>query len=117
MKVRNYTRVEKRDAFLKEKAAGVGMRVAISEEDGAEKVVMRILEVEPFGFTPMHSHSYEHAMFVVKGNGLVTDGKKECRLEREDVLFIPSNQVHQIRNTGESTLVLVSVLPLEGVKD
>ena len=116
MKVRHYTRVEKRDAFFKEKSSGVSMRVAISEEDGARKVVMRILEIDPYGFTPMHAHSYEHAMFVIKGSGLVTDGKKECRLEKEDVLFIPSDQTHQIKNTGESELILVSVLPLDNDK-
>lgn len=112
MKVRNISRVEKRDAFLKEKAAGVSIRVAIAEEDGAKSSIMRILEVDPEGFTPLHAHEYEHLMFVVRGVGSVTDGSKECRLEKEDVIFVPPGQKHQIKNTGEGELVLVSVLPI-----
>ncbi len=113
MKVRNYNKVEKRGAFLKEKAVGVSMRVAIAEEDGAKDIVMRILEVDPEGYTPLHTHDYEHLLFVVKGKGLVTDGSRECRMEKDDVVFVPGGQVHQIKNTGDSELVIVSVLPLK----
>lgn len=113
MKVRNFNKIEKRSAFLKEKAAGVSMRVAIAEEDGAKNIVMRVLEIDPEGFTPLHAHEYEHHLFVVRGKGLVTDGAKECRLEKDDVVFIPVDQMHQIRNTGDSELILVSVLPLQ----
>lgn len=113
MKVRNISRVERRDAFLKEKAAGVSIRVAIAEEDGAKNSIMRILEIDPEGFTPMHAHDYEHLMFVVRGAGMVTDGGKECRLEKEDVIFVPPGQKHQIKNTGEAELILVSVLPVQ----
>ena len=113
MKVRNISRVERRDAFLKEKAAGVSIRVAIAEEDGAKNSIMRILEIDPEGFTPLHTHDYEHLMFVVRGAGMVTDGSKECRLEKEDVIFVPPGQAHQIKNTGEAELILVSVLPVQ----
>jgi quercetin dioxygenase-like cupin family protein len=112
MKVRNYNKVEKRGAFLKEKAAGVSMRVAIAEEDGAQSTIMRILEIDPEGFTPLHTHDYEHLMFVVRGKGMVTDSSRECRLEKDDVVFVPSGQAHQIKNTGDSELVIVSVLPV-----
>lgn len=113
MKVRNFNRVEKRGAFLKDKAKGVSMRVAISEEDGAKNTIMRILEIDPEGFTPLHTHDYEHLMFVVRGKGVVTDGSRECRLEREDVIFVPSGQAHQIKNTGDTELIFVSVLPVQ----
>ncbi len=113
MKVRNISRVEKRDAFLREKAVGVSFRVAIAEEDGAKNSIMRILEIDPDGHTPLHTHDYEHLMFVVRGNGIVTDGNKECRLEKEDVIFVPEGQAHQIKNTGDAELILVSVLPVE----
>jgi quercetin dioxygenase-like cupin family protein len=112
MKVRNFAKVEKRGAFLKEKAVGVSLRVAISEEDGAHKLTMRILEIDPDGYTPMHAHEYEHAMLVLKGNGLVTDGAKDCLLEKDDVLFIPAGQIHQLKNTNDSELVLVSIIPI-----
>lgn len=113
MKIRNFHKVEKRDAYLREKAKGCSIRVAIAEEDGAETVAMRIHEIDPGGYTPMHAHPWEHAIYVIKGSGKVLDGKRECPLEKDDVLFVNKDQQHQIKNTGETALVLVSVIPIQ----
>lgn len=111
MKVRNYNKVEKRDAFRHEKSTGVSVRVAISVEDGAQQLAMRVIEIDPGGFTSMHTEPHEQAIFVTKGAGLVTDGKRECRLAPDDVLFIPAEQEHQIKNTGDGRLILISSIP------
>ena len=111
MKVRNYNKVEKRDAFRREKSVGVGVRVAISVEDGANQLARRVIELEIGGFTSMHTEEHEQAIFVTKGSGIVTDGKKECKLAADDVLFIPANQEHQIKNTGDIRLILISTIP------
>lgn len=113
MKIRNFNKVEKRDAYVRDKAKGASVRVAIAEEDGAEELTMSVYEVDPGGFTPLHAHPWEHAVFVVQGNGIVFDGKEECKLGRNDVLFIPKNQKHQIKNTGEQNLILTSVVPIQ----
>jgi len=112
MKIRNYTRVERRDAFLKENAKGVSIRVAISEEDGAQTLTMSIFELDPDGYTPLHEHSHEHAVFVLRGSGKMIDGKKEHILSKDDVVFVPANQKHQIKNTGDSVLTLINVVPI-----
>jgi quercetin dioxygenase-like cupin family protein len=113
MKIRNFHKVEKRDAYVRDKAKGVSLRVAIAEEDGAEELTMSVYEVDPGGHTPLHSHPWEHAVFVIQGKGKVVDGKRECVLEKNDVLFIPKNQKHQIKNSGEQELILISVVPIQ----
>lgn len=113
MKIRNFHKVEKRSAYVREKAKGVSLRVAIAEEDGANDLTMRIYEVDPGGFTPLHSHPWEHAVYVVQGKGSIVDGKSECVLEKNDVLFIPKDQKHQIKNMGDQLLILVSVVPIQ----
>lgn len=112
MKVRNYHKIERRDAYFHEHTVGVGVRVAISVEDGAAKLAMRVIEIDPAGSIPKRSEQYEQAVYVTKGHGTITDGKRECRLEPDDVLFIPAGQAHQIRNTGSEKLVLISTIPL-----
>ncbi len=110
MKVRNYNKVERRDV-RRDQSAGVSVRVAISVEDGAQQLAMRVIEIDPGGLTAMHTEPHEQAIFVTKGSGLVTDGKRECRLAPDDVLFIPAEQKHQIKNTGDGRLILVSTIP------
>lgn len=113
MKIRNFHKVEKRDAYMRDNSRGVSLRVAISEEDGAKELTLTVYELDPDGFTPLHSHPWEHAVFVVQGSGKVMDGKQECSLERNDVLYIAADEKHQIKNTGESNMVLISVVPIQ----
>ena len=69
MKVMNY-----KEAELKaEKAAkGAGIRWLLSERDGETEMAMRVIEIEAGGQTPDHSHSWEHQVFMLKGEGRVT---------------------------------------------
>ena len=113
MKIRDYHKVEKRTAYRREKSEGASLRVAISREDGANDLSMSIYEIDPAGFTPLHSHPWEHAVYVISGKGVILDSGKERRLGKDDVLYIPADQKHQIKNTGEFPLVLVSVIPIK----
>ena len=61
---------------------------------------MRQFEVAPGGYTPKHSHPYEHEVFVLEGNGVVLEGDREHTLKPGDVVFVVPGEVHQFRNTG-----------------
>jgi quercetin dioxygenase-like cupin family protein len=113
MKIRDYHKVEKRDAYPREGARGVGVRVAIAREDGARDLTMRVYELNPGGFTPLHAHPWEHAVFVVSGKGIISDGKQESRLEKNDCLFIAPDEQHQIKNTGPDMMLVISVVPIK----
>lgn len=113
MKIRDYHRVEMRAAYRQEGGKNVGVRVAIAREDGAQNLAMRVYEIDPGGFTPLHSHPWEHAVFVVRGKGIIFDGKKESELHKDDCLLIAPNEPHQVKNTGEEEMVLISVVPIK----
>ncbi|MFH2057039.1 MAG: cupin domain-containing protein [bacterium] len=113
MKIRDYHKIEQRAAYPREGARGVGLRVAIAKEDGARDLAMRVYELDPGGFTPLHSHPWEHAVFIVRGSGKIFDGKKECRLEQNDCLYIAPDEKHQITNTGDQTMLVISVVPIK----
>jgi quercetin dioxygenase-like cupin family protein len=77
----------------------VVMRWVISEKDGAENFYMRIIEAGPgTEGPPLHSHDYEHEMYILEGQGVVLgeDGEKEFK--EGDVIFIPPNEIHQIKH-------------------
>ncbi|MBA7484876.1 hypothetical protein ES707_20407 [subsurface metagenome] len=90
---------------------GVTKRVVIGPEDGAPNFTMRIIEVEPKAAVPMHTHVWEHEIFVLSGKGalLLEDGEKPA--EKDSVVYMPPNLVHGFANKGDETLRLICLIP------
>lgn len=94
-----------------EGASGCHVRSLVSESDGAPNFAMRQFEVAPGGHTPRHSHGYEHEVFVLEGRGVVVEGDSEHPLRAGDVVFVAPHDIHQFRNTGESPLKFLCLIP------
>jgi quercetin dioxygenase-like cupin family protein len=90
---------------------GVTGRVLLGREDGAEKFCMRLFEIAPGGYTPKHSHDWEHEIFVHSGEGTVFNGGEWVPVSTGTVLFIPPNEEHQLKNVAESPFVFVCLIP------
>ncbi len=110
MKIMKYAQADPR-SFESESVKGVTGRVAIGREDGARNFCMRVFELAPGGFTPRHSHDWEHEIFVHGGEGEVWTGTGWEALGSGTVLFIPPSEEHQIRNAGKGTFVFVCLIP------
>ncbi len=72
---------------------------------------MREFEVAPGGYTPRHSHDFEHEVFVLSGEGVVSEGDQEYKLTTGDVVFVQPNEVHQFRNTGTQPMRFLCLIP------
>lgn len=95
-------------------AEKVTMRLMVGRDDGAPTFAMRLFEVEPGGHTPLHQHNYEHEVMVVAGQGQVVDNAKQDDakpIEAGDVIYMPPNEMHQFRNTGDEVLKFVCLVP------
>ena len=99
------------DAVGEEGACGISIRWVISEKDGAPNFSMRVFEVAPGGYSPYHSHPWEHEVFVLEGSGVVVQEAGEVPISRGDVLFIPGGEMHQLRNASEETLEFICLIP------
>jgi quercetin dioxygenase-like cupin family protein len=110
MKVIQYRQISPK-IFEGNGAAGVTGRVAIGKGDGAGNFVMRIFEVSPGGHTPKHTHDWEHEVFAHCGKGEVFSGGAWHPFETGDAVFIPANEEHQIRNSGEENLLFLCLIP------
>ncbi len=91
---------------------GVVKREVITANDGAPHFCMRVLDVEPGGSTPSHSHWWEHEVFVLSGQGVVVSGDKETQIAKDSVVFVPPNEHHCFVNKGNETLRFICVIPL-----
>lgn len=109
MIVRNYERVKAEEAA---EAEGVTVRVVIGEAEGAPNFVMRVFDVEPGAATPLHTHDWEHEVFVLAGRGRVYGGGDEAALGEGDTVFVPPLEEHRFVNEGNDTLRFICVIPL-----
>ena len=109
MEVFHYQDVE---AKLAEKEASkVKVRWLITKETGAENFAMRLFEMEAGGYSPFHSHPWEHEVFILEGEGLVIGEEGERKFGAGDVIFIPPNEKHQLKNNGEKTVKFLCLVP------
>ncbi|MDM8524028.1 cupin domain-containing protein [Desulfococcaceae bacterium HSG8] len=110
MKIMHYSEAEPK-YFDSDAAKGVAGRVVIGKADGADNFCMRVFELSENGYSPRHSHEWEHEIFVHSGKGEVFCNGEWLSLNPGSVIFIPGSEEHQIRNTGEGKLVFVCLIP------
>jgi len=111
-KVAHYTDIEAKE--FGPTAPGVKIRVLIDDEhDGAPVYKLRMIEIDPGGNSPHHSHPYEHENFVVAGTGQVNIDDVWHDLEPGDVVFVPPGIQHQYRNAGDATFKFLCGIPVD----
>ncbi len=109
MKIFHYRGVEAKDA--EEGASKLKVRWLITKDMGAENFAMRFFEMDPEGYSPFHSHAWEHEVFILEGEGIVVGGGEERKFRTGDVIFVPPNEKHQFKNTGETTVKFLCLIP------
>jgi quercetin dioxygenase-like cupin family protein len=110
MKVFRYDSVQLEEVEAAD-ASKVKVRWLITKELGAENFAMRVFEIEPLGYTPLHSHPWEHEVFILEGKGQTVDKAKTTPFSAGDVVFVPPNEWHQFQNTGEAVLKFICLIP------
>lgn len=110
MKCVSYSQIEPR-IFDNEVAKGVAGRVLVGKADGADNFCMRVFEIAPGGHTPKHAHAWEHEMFFHAGQGELFGEGEWKPVSAGCAALVPGGVEHQVRNTGDTTLVLVCLVP------
>jgi len=109
-KVVHYQKIEAKPAGPE--APGTSIRWIIDEEnDGAPNCVLRVIEVEPGGHTPDHTHPFEHENFVLEGRGRVLIEDNWQDLGPGDVVFVPGGTRHSYANAGDQPFKFLCTIP------
>ena len=114
MKIEKSSNIKK-TKVIADGAKDVEIRWLISKEDGAENFAMRMFEIQPGGHTPLHTHPHEHEIFIVEGKGVLVFEGKEHKFAAEHTIFVPGGKEHQFKNTGNSLLRLLCLIPASAV--
>jgi len=65
----------------------------------------------PGGYTPRHTHDWEHEVYILRGAGdLVTD-QGSIPLTPDQAILIAPGESHQFRCTGENDLEMLCIVP------
>jgi quercetin dioxygenase-like cupin family protein len=110
MKILRYAEMQATH-FESEQVKGIGARVVIGKSDGANNFCMRIFEIAAGGHTPMHTHDWEHEMFIHSGSGELYGNGQWNQVKSGTVVFIPGREEHQLKNTGAEPLTFLCLVP------
>jgi len=98
-------------AVTEEGAKGVKIKWLINKKDGAPTFLMRHFTLEINGFTPFHSHDWEHEVYVLEGYGKVRYEDREEKIAPGDAILIPPNIKHQFQASSEKPLKFLCMVP------
>ena len=112
MKIVHYTDVPAENPGGETK--GVTLRWVVSAEDGAPNYYMRVFDIAPGGYSPLHSHAWEHEIYILSGEGEVVEEGGSTPIRPGTAIFIPGEETHQLKNTGERLLRFICTIPASG---
>jgi quercetin dioxygenase-like cupin family protein len=113
MIVKKYDEVEK-SSVIKEGVKNVSIRWLIGKDSNAPTFYLRLFEVEPGGYSPYHTHDWEHEVYVLAGKGELKSGDKSLPLTEGSFALILPGEEHQFVNRGNTTFKFLCIIPKEG---
>ncbi len=87
------------------------IRWIIGEPEGAPNFAMRVIEFEPGAVFETHQHPYEHEIFVLEGEGIAEGPGRDWPMHSGIALYVPPGEPHGYRNTGDTPLRFICVVP------
>ena len=90
---------------------GITIRWLIGQPEGAPNFAMRVIEFAPGAVFDRHQHPYEHEIFVLEGEGVAEGADGEVPMRPGAALYVPPDEPHGYRNTGQGVLRFICVIP------
>jgi quercetin dioxygenase-like cupin family protein len=78
---------------------------------GNEASALQGSPARPGGYSPYHTHPWEHEVFILEGKGTLVQGEKDVPFSKGDVIFIPAGEGHQLRNPSKEPLEFICLIP------
>jgi quercetin dioxygenase-like cupin family protein len=97
-----------------EDGAGLSWRTLISaDRTPTRELSGGVCEILPGGALVLHRHPTLELYYFLEGEGVVRLGDQERKVRPGTTVSIPADAPHGIRNTGDSTLKLFYVFPVD----
>ncbi|TFG02250.1 MAG: cupin domain-containing protein [Promethearchaeota archaeon] len=84
----------------------------ITEKDGPTHFATRRFEINPGGKVGLHQHPEEHHVYVLNGTANFVDNNGVTfTAKKDDVVYIPPNELHSIINEGVEIFSFICIIP------
>lgn len=93
--------------------ADVVRHTLIGAKGEATDFHLRYFEVAPGGMTSLERHEHEHVVVGVRGEGSCLVRKKEYDIGFMDVIYIPPDAPHQLKNGGRAPFGFFCIVDAE----
>ena len=93
-------------------AENASIRWLIAEKDNAPNFALRMFELEKDGCTPYHSHTWEHEIYTLEGEGAIVTEDGEISLKPGDSALITPNEEHNFVNKTDKVFKFLCVIPI-----
>ena len=90
------------------------MKTLISPKEGWDGYVMRVVELDEYGYSPKHTHDWPHVNFIIEGKGSLHIDGKDNPLEAGSYAYVPAGSLHQYKNEGSGKFRFICIVPEEG---
>ena len=89
----------------------------LDESCGVPNFALRRFVIGPEGHTPLHSHDWEHEVYMLRGEGVLISGDGEISIKADQAIFIEPGELHQFRCRGTENLEMLCLVPLGPATD
>ena len=103
--------VSYKDLEAQEVKGSSRLKIKWLNTEGSSNFAVRHCEIGSSGYSPLHSHAWEHEIFVLEGNGVVLGDKETKSIKTGDSVSISVNETHQIKNSSKKTLRILCIIP------
>lgn len=79
------------------------------DKGGVNELTFSFALIDPGSQTDYHAHDRPELIYVVSGRGTALCEDRSCPVQGDVVLWVPTGEKHQIKNTGAETLKLATV--------
>jgi len=94
-------------------ASKTTVRWLIGEPEGAPNFALRLFELAPGGYTPLHHHAWEHEVYILEGKAEIASSFGPVTAKAGDAILIEPDEEHQFRNLSQTeTLRFLCIVPL-----
>ena len=113
MYVKKRSEIDKK-YFNTETMKNVEKQVLIGGDQGWDSHVMRMFTLGKGGYSPKHTHPWDHMVYIVKGAGVLFIDGVEYPVSGDSVALVPGGKEHQFLQRGDEELIFMCIVPTEG---